>query len=564
MAQTVSGSGGGGSQPSPQSWQAMQQRFGQAWNWLAQNDPYSAAAILSGSQPVPKSLPSPPIDISQRQTERTMPSGLPAPNKSSTGGTDTGIPGNPNAGSSNSTNYSLGGGGVSADTAANLAEKQREFDITTARDLAKQQGQEVDALQQRLASLSGPKDAYADYFFAHGLLPPQGYKPAPVPLTQAQIDAYGRMGVTPQQLQGMISGTGQPGANFNSLGNLGSSLQTPTGLPPLQQGQGPTGAQAPANPTMQGGALYGQNPTVPGMGGTPNVITPGGVPKMDTGGQVPGPPGTPTLAVLHGGEQVQPAPGTSSGSPMNPGQDVNSAQPPTTPGQGGNILNQPGLHPAIAALVDAVSNLLSSPDFAPFVQAAQATNRATPGGVQSMAQGGIVQQGGLGGSLTSSQISTEQATGRDPMTSNVQGGLLQSSPLRSVDLPPTSSFGGAPPQLGQAKGIPAMATSGQPLAGAQQVISNTGAVAKDNPIMPVANMDPYTRALYDMNGRLHPYSAQQQAQGGPALMDSVSSYVSKVQGGDIKQYQDLVDRLKPLGAAPTASTGTASEGFSFG
>jgi hypothetical protein len=76
-------------------------------------------------------------------------------------------------------------------------------------------------------------------------------------------------------------------------------------------------------------------------------------------------------------------------------------------------------------------------------------------------------------------------------------------------------------------------------------------------------MDPYTRALYDVHGRLHPYSAQQQAQMGPQGVDAVNSYVGKVLGGDVNAYNDLVTRLKPIGAAP-ASNSSTSEGFSFG
>lgn len=407
--------------------------------------------------------------------------------------------------------------GVTADTAANIAEKQREFDITTARDVAKQEGTEVDALQQRLAALSGPKDAYADYFFAHGLLPPQGYKPAPVPMTQAQIDAYGRMGVTPQQLQQMVAGTGQPSANFGMLGSLGSSLQTPAGLPQVQQGAAPTGAQGPSNPTVQGGALYNVNPTVPGTGGTPNVVTPGGVTAHAAGGQVPGPQGMPTLAVLHGGEQVTPA-------NQNPNNTSSQSLPPTGPG--GGVMNIPGLHPAIAALVDAVSNLLSNPDFAPFVQAAQ-TNQPSPSG--------LPQQGAAPG------IQGSTPPGSLPQQRMTPGGVQ-----------------------GLASGGTVMPGGVGPIGGMQGMVANTASpLFQDNPIMPISNMDPYTRALYDMNGRLHPYSAQQQAQMGPGGVDAVTSYVTKVQGGDMKQYQDLADRLKPMSGAPEAGD-VQSEGFTTG
>jgi len=51
---------------------------------------------------------------------------------------------------------------------------------------------------------------------------------------------------------------------------------------------------------------------------------------------------------------------------------------------------------------------------------------------------------------------------------------------------------------------------------------------------------------------------------GPQGTAAVQSYIGKVQGGDVNAYTDLVNRLKPIGAAPTASTGSASGGFSFG
>src|SRR5207247_2157940 len=99
----------------------------------------------------------------------------------------------------------------------------------TQRDIAKENAAEVDSLQKMLSGMSGPKDVYADLFFSHGLQPPQGYKPAPVPLTQAQLGAYKAMGVSPQQLQAMISGTGQPGADTGMLGSLGNSLKPQAG-----------------------------------------------------------------------------------------------------------------------------------------------------------------------------------------------------------------------------------------------------------------------------------------------------------------------------------------------
>ncbi len=102
-----------------------------------------------------------------------------------------------------------------------------------------------------------------------------------------------------------------------------------------------------------------------------------------------------------------------------------------------------------------------------------------------------------------------------------------------------------------------------PLGGGQQMLPNNGGLLPtDNPVMPIANMDPYTRALYDTHGRLHPYSAQQEEQMGPGGIDAVNSYVSKVQGGDIKQYQDLVTRLKPQTGAPQA--GSVDQGFITG
>jgi hypothetical protein len=448
---------------------------------------------------------------------------------------------NPNAGTGQTptTDYSALAA-ASSSAKSDLAERKREFDVTTARDIAKQNATEVDALQQRLASLSGPKDAYADYFFSHGLLPPQGYQPAPVPLTQAQIDAYGRMGVTPQQLQQMITGTGKPGADFGMLGSMGQSLQTPAGMPQPQLGQAPVTPQGPSNPTVPGGQLYGQTPpggsnVQPSTPLTPPT-TPGGVPSMAVGGTVPGPTGTPKLAVVHGGEEVTPAPDSG----MGPGSNVTSQAPPMPPQggapQNGAMMNQPGLHPAIAALVDAVSNLLSNPDFTPFVQATQQSTQATSGGVQSMALGGVVSNG-FPGMPSPTGLPAEMGANR---------------------------LGQPAPPFGQPMGQPPTVPGGAggALPGQQSAIPSANTTFLDNPIMPLANMDPYSRALYDIHGRLHPYSAQQEAEMGPQGVGAVSSYVSRVQGGDINAYKDLVDRLRPQGL--TQSGDVQGEGFTTG
>lgn len=493
------------------------------------------------------------------------------------------------------------GGTSTASAAADLAEKQREFDITTQRDVAKENAAEVDSLQKMLAGLSGPKDVYADLFFSHGLLPPQGYKPAPVPLTDAQQQAYQAMGVSSAQLQNMITGNGQPGADVGMLGSLGNSLQTPAGLPQMQTAQAPTTPQQASNPTVMGGALYGMNPAgttiadssipppaaLPPVGLGVNATAPGAVPSMAVGGQVPGQVGDPKLIVAHGGEEV----------------DNNTPQGPIAP-----VTNQ-GVHPAIQGLMDALSKLLADPDFKQFAgmagQAAPVKGKkgkkagktaslqaptpapaipgatpdpgvggpmagmmppgpsVTPGGVQSMAAGGAVDTGVTPtGGLTSAQTLQYQQTGLNPTLNPtppvtptpVVGTTPKTGPVS------TAPVGAAPtmPQTSQ----PVMGT---PTAGAQQVLWNTGASnQKDNPIIPVSNMDPYTRALYDVHGTLHPYSAQQEAQMGPAGTTAVQSYIGKVLGGDVNAYTDLVTRLKPIGAAPDATSSSASSGFTFG
>jgi hypothetical protein len=460
---------------------------------------------------------------------------------------------NPNAGNPPAVDpYANFAGAAGPNYAADLAEKQREFDITTQRDIAKQAGTEVDALQSRLAALSGPKDAYADYFFAHGLLPPQGYKPAPVPLTQAQIDAYGRMGTTPQQLQDMIAGTGKPGADMGMLGSMAPSMATPAGLPQPNQGAPPVGPQTANNPTLpaaQGGAGV-QAPPPP-------------VPSMAAGGPVPGPPGTPSLAVVHGGEQVTPS---DQPPQMPPGQSQGAP-----PGQ--------GLHPAIAALVQAVSNLLSNPDMAPFVKGTLSNQDATAGGVPSMAAGGMVPPPSGTSSVSAPPTQTSPSEGQregPPGRAFSMPNPGRASSMPNPGLAPPGVRGGAGgaalrgtnPWNTSLGGISKEPGFRAPLAatgGAQGVISNTGAPGPaDNPVMPIANMDPYTRALYDINGRLKPYSAQQERDMGPQGLAAVNSYMGKVQGGDVAAYTDLVNRLKPQGSAPTASTGTATEGFSFG
>lgn len=404
------------------------------------------------------------------------------------------------------------GSGLTADTSANLAEKRYEFNITTARDIAKENAAEVDALQKELASLSGPKDTYADYFFAHGLLPPRGYTPAPVPLTDAQIAAFKNMGVSPQQLQSVISGTGQPGADYGMLGNMGSALQTPSYLPQPIQGMNPQIQQnAPSNPTMQGGALAGKvspmTPPLPpnatsvatntGVPATPAV--PSSVPSMASGGTVPGAPGQPQLAVLHGGEQV----GQGPSGPLLP--------------------NSGSVHPAIAKLLDAISELVASPDFQQFT--------------------------GMAGKATALQGKGKSKSAKGK----------SSSPDQQPPQEPPSMPGQAPQMPGPAVtpgGVQAMATGGivgsqLPLGGGQQGMIPTSGLPNwsiSNPIMPIQNMDPYTRALYDVHGRLRPYSAQQEQQMGPQGVNAVTSYVGKVEGGDVDAYKNLVDRLRPSGA----------------
>jgi hypothetical protein len=496
--------------------------------------------------------PAPPLDVSQRQTERTTPTGVPNKPAPTTDPRDALIK------QLQDQYYAslaqLGAGGGSSTAAADLAERKREFDITTQRDIAKENATEVDSLQKMLAGLSGPKDVYADLFFSHGYAPPRGYQPAPVPLTDAQKSAYQAMGVTPQQLQSMITGNGQPGADTGMLGSLGQSLQPQPGLPQFDSVQ-PNQVQAtgPSNPTQQGGALYGKAPA-------------GATPSMATGGEVPGQTGDPRLIVAHGGEEV----------------DNNTDQGQLAP------MNNSDVHPAIQKLMDALSELLANPDFAQFAgiagkaaamgkgkgpsdqlskMAPPQDSQVTPGGVQSMAVGGTVggttsptspTSPGSNAPLTASQTLSYQQSGRNPL-------LTPTPPITPSPVPTNSApkeflnTGGA-----GAATTPAKPTSGVPIAGAQGVISGTPSIQPTNPIMPVQNMDPYTRALLDVHGRLHPYSAQQQAQMGSQGTGAVDSYIGKVLGGDVNAYKDLVDRLKPMGAAPTASTGSASEGFSFG
>jgi hypothetical protein len=430
--------------------------------------------------------------------------------------------------------YGAGGG---ASSAAELAEKKREFDITTQRDIAKENAAEVDALQKMLAGLSGPKDVYADLFFSHGFLAPQGYKPAPVPLTKAQTDAYKSMGVNQQQLQEMITGTGQPGADTGYLGNLGSSLQPQPGTPGFASAQAPTGQQVASNPTVQGGQLYGKAPA-----GT-TVAPP--TPSMAFGGEVPGEVGEPQLAVLHGGEQV----------------DNNTEEGQLAP------MTNTGVHPAIQKLMDALSELLANPDFQQFAgvagQAAGMGKKAKKG---TSAKGGqapqppapAVTSGGVQAAALGGGINETPTLNPQPpvQPSPVVGGATPSSPVRP--LPGGSLQGGG---VGARQ---ALAPSGAPQAGAQGVISRTGAPGPvDNPILALSRMDPYTRALYDIHGRLHPYSAQQWQQMGPQGQDAVLSYVGKVEGANPKAYQDLADRLRPIGAPEATGTNTGG-GFRFG
>jgi hypothetical protein len=486
---------------------------------------------------------------------------------------------NPNAGA--------GGGGTSyapyvdPNASAN-AEKAREFDITTQRDIAKENALEVDNLQKELAGLTGPKDTYADYFFSHGLLPPRGYKPAPVPLTDAQIAAFQAQGVSPAQLQSLISGNGQATADQGMLGNLGNSLQAPAGQPQPLQASAPPAAQGPSNPgAVAGSAGYGANGVVPAQNAlntpppaTPNMppanpMAPQPVPSMAGGGQVPGPTGTPSLAVVHGGEQVTPAPGGPAPSLDNAPQMPPGGPQGQSQGAGQSLMSAPGLHPAIAALVDAVSGLLQNPDFAPFVAGTLKSSQATPGGTQSMAVGGTVPgapttapPGAVDtANPSATQMETYQETGRYAAPSPAASPMANTGANQSLG----GLAGMRPSAQSSALGAPSpQPIGGAPQAGAQGVQSNTGAAGPvDNPVMPVANMDPYTRALYDTHGRLHPYSAQQEAQMGPAGTAAVGSYIGKVLGGDINAYTDLVTRLKPIGAAPASNSGTG-EGFSFG
>lgn len=411
---------------------------------------------------------------------------------------------------------SAGGGGASSSAAADLAEKRREFDITTQRDIAKENATEVDALQKMLAGLSGPKDVYADLFFSHGLLAPQGYKPAPVPLTDAQRQAYAAMGVNQKQLQNMITGNGTPGADFGMLGNLGSSLQPPQGAAPLQPGQAPAGPQVSSNPTAQGGQLFGKAPAGSTIAGPVAPQTP----AMAVGGTVPGQFGDPRLIVAHGGEEV----------------DNDTPQGEMAP------MNNQGVHPAIQRLMDALSGLLSDPDFQQFAGIAGKATAVDKSPSKSKSS-----------KSDNSKAKPSQAPQLPPQAPQI--------PSQAPQIPPQ----GSGPQItpggmqsmasGGVVGAPLQPTApavpgatGGPLGGAQGVMPFSGNATPDNPIIPLSSMDPYTRALYDVHGRLHPYSAQQLLQMGPQGQQAVESYIGKVQGGDVNAYTDLTKRLAPNGA----------------
>lgn len=451
-----------------------------------------------------------------------------------------------------------GGGGGSA--AADLAEKKREFDLTMQRDIAKENASEVDALQKMIAGMSGPKDPYGDLFFSHGLAAPQGYKPAPLPLTSAQINAYKQMGVSPKDLQAMLTGNGQPGADTGMLGNLGSSLQPQPGQPGYTQvDQSKIAPTGPSNPTQQGGALYGKAPAGSSVTG-PAPSTP----AMAGGGEVPGEVGDPRLVVAHGGEQI----------------DNDTEQGELAPMNAGNV------HPAIQKLMDALSELLANPDFQQFAgQAGKAVPegkgkgkgksagpkqspldkmapgpQVTPGGMQAMATGGTVSSG------FSPRLNPPLPIKPSPVPNNPTPPSTITSPVGAADSAGTSYIAPHGRGTGGLGGIPNILPSqtGGPLGGAQAVTSFTGSgQPADQPVMPLAKMDPYTRALYDVHGRLHPYSAQQLQQMGPQGSAAVESYIGKVLGGDVNAYKDLAQRLMPQGA-PTASDAGTGGGFKFG
>lgn len=400
----------------------------------------------------------------------------------------------------NPTNPYNTGGGTTAYQAAELAQRQAQFEATLQRDIAKQNAVEVDSLQKQLASATGPKDPYAYLFQSRGLLPPQGYKPAGMPLTDAQQQALlaANPGQSMQGIQSWLTGANPPiwaqGNGPSPLGGMPQSLQSLSPAP-MQQNVPPT-QQAPAQPAPQ------QPMGKPaGMGVPP-------VPTMAVGGQVPGPTGTPQLTVLHGGEQV----------------DNNTSN--------GQLLPNSGqVHPAIAKLMDAISALLSDPDFQQFAgpagQAATMSKKpskgkstksastaspsaapsqmpapsATPGGIQAMATGGTV--GPYSNPLAMPGSPTGNTSGVMPLGGNTV------MPGRG-----TPAIGGSP-------------------------------AGQDQPIMPLGQLDPYSRALYNRMGMLSPYSAQQEMQMGPSGVQAVQNYVGKVEGADVNDYTSLVDRLKP-------------------
>lgn len=454
-------------------------------------------------------------------------------------------------------NLSSAAGSASASAAADLAERKREFNLTAQRDIAKENASEVDALQKLLLGMTGPKDPYAYTFFSRGLAPPQGYKPAGVPLTDAQVAAWKKAnpGKSPADLQTTLTGGGlapnwaQGSGGGSALGNMPQSMQTsnPSVNPEAQQAQqtqGPLQGGAAPNPAQaaQGVQNYMATPALMANPSGGNATKP--VPSMAGGGQVPGPPGTPSLAVVHGGEEVTPAPGGPAPALDGAGPQAGPQMGPQAPSQG--LSNAPGLHPAIAALVDAVSGLLQNPDFAPFVSATLQTNKATPGGAPSMAAGGTVPVGGTG-------------TSPNPTGTPTPGGSFGSKPGTTA----SPATGGPPPQPAPTPTPPPVAPlgGGGPVGGAQGVVGNTAAPGMpDKPIMPLGQMDPYSRALYDIMGKLHPYSAQQENQMGPSGLAAVQSYVGKVEGVDVNDYTNLVDRLKPRGATPEAGS-SAGEGF---
>lgn len=187
--------------------------------------------------------------------------------------------------------------------------------------------------------------------------PPAGSTPAPAIGGDGQIVNGPTPGVTSGTLPGFNPNAPQSGQNVPTPPPIAPSAGAGAGaLPPrsMAYGGGSTGTELAilhggeqvVEPDRIGstGVPVAEKKAIPQL--TSSQYYPGPVPGMAAGGTVPGPPGQPQLAVLHGKESVVPGGNFSAHNPS----PVANAGPES-------------MNPLIQQLLSAVNGIITSPEF---------------------------------------------------------------------------------------------------------------------------------------------------------------------------------------------------------